>query len=220
MLLIGKNDAVASAVDLTLARDGMDVRRKAAGHDCDGLDDLGGEVEQFRPDVAIFDVPSPRSRGFGVATFLSHRGLNVICLADTQESRFAALRAGANDCLVKPFSMRQLLSRTHALLSGPVKAPQSAHRVADLVVDETAHAVSRGGNPLDLTRTELELLSVLARHPAQVLSKGQLLAQVWGPGDHDTNLVEVHVCSLRKKLEAHGPQLIHTVRNLGYVLRP
>jgi two-component system OmpR family response regulator len=97
---------------------------------------------------------------------------------------------------------------------------KSARRIGDLVIDEAAHTVCRAGSLVELTRTEFELLLALARHPAQVLSRAQLLGQVWGFDHYGPNLVEVHICSLRKKLEAHGPRLIHTIRSAGYVLRP
>jgi len=92
--------------------------------------------------------------------------------------------------------------------------------VDDLVVDESAGLAVRAGHALELTATEFRLLTQLARHRGRVLSKVQLLSQVWGYDDYDTNLVEVHVSALRRKLEEHGPRLVHTVRGLGYVLRP
>lgn len=217
VLLIEEDDGVRSALDLTLTREGVDVRCKPG--ECE-LEELEDDVEDFRPHLAILDVPSPRSRGLAMARFLRRPDLQVICLADNQESRFAALRAGADHCLVKPFSMQELLAHTRALLAGSAKKGEAALRIADLVLDEGKHTVFRGGNPLELTRTEFDLLAVLARHPGQVLSKRQLLTQVWGFDDNDPNLVEVHICSLRKKLEAQGSRLIYTLRSLGYVLSP
>lgn len=215
VLLLEDDDGVRSALGLTLSREGVNVRCKTAA--CE-LEELEADVDDFRPHLTILDVPSPRSRGLAMARFLRRRDLQVICLADSRESRFDALRAGADHCLVKPFSMQELLARSWALLAGSTKKGESALSIADLVLDEGKHTVSRGGNLLKLTRTEFDLLAVLARHPGQVLSKGQLLTQVWGFDDNDPNLVEVHICSLRKKLEAHGARLIHTVRSLGYVL--
>jgi DNA-binding response OmpR family regulator len=91
--------------------------------------------------------------------------------------------------------------------------------VGDLVVDDGARTVVRGGVPLELTRTEYDLLVMLVQHVGRVLSKTQLLTQVWGFDAYDPNLVEVHMSALRRKLEATGPRLIHTVRGAGYVLR-
>ncbi len=102
---------------------------------------------------------------------------------------------------------------------------RSGHAVAqvwecsDLVVDEGARSVTRAGSPVSLTATEFKMLGVLIRNRMRVVPKGQLLGQVWGY-DADDHLVEVHMSSLRRKLEAHGPRLIHTVRGTGYVLRP
>ena len=93
------------------------------------------------------------------------------------------------------------------------------HQIGDLLIDEAARTVVRGGEVLNLTRTEYDLLAVLVQHPGQVLTKTQLLTQVWGFDAFDGNLVEVHLSALRRKLEAHGPRLVQTVRGMGYVLR-
>jgi len=92
--------------------------------------------------------------------------------------------------------------------------------LGDLVVDESAHSVVRAGNVVDLTHREFSLLVMLCRHSGMVLSKVQLLANVWGFEHYDLNVVEVHVSALRKKLEEHGPRIIQTVRGVGYVCRP
>lgn len=218
VLLIGRDAAVRSTVDVALSREGLEVRSKSRQP---GLREFTDDVEAFHPDVVILDVDLAVARdGYAMVRLLRQLDLRSILLADTLDERLVALRAGVHDCLVKPLSMQELATRTRGLLARSRKTSGPARRVADLVLDEAAHTVSRGGNAVDLTRTEFRLLSALARHPAQVLSKGQLLGQVWGSGDYDTNLVEVHICTLRKKLEAHGPRLVHTVRSVGYVLRP
>jgi two-component system OmpR family response regulator len=91
--------------------------------------------------------------------------------------------------------------------------------IRDLLIDDNAKEAIRGGVVLDLTPTEFELLSVLVRSPDQVFSKGQLLSQIWGFDSYDPNLVEVHMSALRRKLDAHGPRVVHTVRSRGYVFR-
>jgi DNA-binding response OmpR family regulator len=96
----------------------------------------------------------------------------------------------------------------------------STVQVGDLVVDEDARLAVRSGQALELTATEFKLLAYLAGHRGRILSKTQLLTQVWGYDEYDPNLVEVHVSALRRKLEQHGPRLIHTARGLGYVVRP
>lgn len=215
VLLVEDDDGVRSALDLSLRRVGIDVRSQPAGREFDELKD---DVDEFRPDLAILAVPAPTSRGFAMVSYFCHRDVQVICLADNLQGRIVALRAGAHDCLVRPFSIQELIVRARAVLAGSTKTPGAPLYIADVVLDEATRTVCRAGKILELTRTEFDLLAVLARHPAQVLSKVQLFGQVWGFGDYDPNLVEVHICSLRKKLEAHGSRLIHTRRNTGYVL--
>lgn len=143
----------------------------------------------------------------------------MLTAADTVEERLAGFSAGADDYIVKPFSLAELLARVEALLRRSGRLTSAVRQVADVIIDDGARTVVRDGEPMDLTRTEYDLLAVMAKHPGQVLSKVQLLTHVWGFEAYDVNLVEVHVSSLRRKLEAHGPRLIQTVRGVGYVLR-
>jgi two-component system OmpR family response regulator len=148
-------------------------------------------------------------------------GLPILFLtaADSVDDRLAGFQAGADDYLVKPFSMAELLARVQALLRRSGRLSSASWHVGDLVVDDAARMVVRAGVPLELTRTEYDLLTVLVQQIGTVLSKTQLLTQVWGFDAYDTNLVEVHMSALRRKLEAAGPRLVHTVRGAGYVLR-
>ena len=140
--------------------------------------------------------------------------------ADTVEERLEGFDAGADAYLVKPCSMAELLARVQDLLRRTGRLSSAVRQIGDIVIDDAARTVIRGGQTVELTRTEYDLLAVLAKHQGQVLSKVQLLTQVWGFDAYDVNLVEVHMSSLRRKLEAHGPRLIQTVRGVGYVLRP
>ena len=126
---------------------------------------------------------------------------------------------GADDYLVKPFAISELVARLKAVLRRTGRLVSSTIQVRDVVVDEAARTALRGGRELTLTPLEFDLLVVLAKQPGTVYSKRQLLALVWGFADFDPNLVEVHVSGLRRKLEEFGPRLIHTARNAGYVLR-
>ena len=118
----------------------------------------------------------------------------------------------------KPFAVDDLIVRVEVLLRREGKSASLVREVGDVEVDEGAHSVTRGGNPIDLTPREFDLLCALARRPGRVIAKRQLLSEIWGHS-HGRNLVETHMSSLRKKLEAHGPRLIQTVRGVGYVIR-
>jgi DNA-binding response OmpR family regulator len=126
---------------------------------------------------------------------------------------------GADDYILKPFDPEELSWRVRAVLRRSGHAVAQIWECGDLVVDEGARLVTRAGSPVSLTATEFKMLSVLMRNRTRVVPKGQLLAQVWGY-DADDHLLVVHVNSLRRKLEAHGPRMIQTVRGTGYVLRP
>jgi DNA-binding response OmpR family regulator len=151
----------------------------------------------------------------------SWRDLPIIFLTarDAVEDRLGGFELGADDYLVKPFALEELLARVRAVLrrTGRLGA---AIEAADIVVDEEAGLAARAGSPLELTATELRLLAYLVRQRGLVLSKHQLLTQVWGYDAYDPNVVEVHISALRRKLEAHGPRILHTVRGLGYRLDP
>ena len=208
-------------------RSSLEVALRSEGYEVEAQPDarrIHEAAERFRPDLAILDVHLPGGPdGYGAARVLrSSSDIPILFLtaADGIEDRLAGFEAGGDDYLAKPFSMAELLARTRALLRRAGRLSSATRQVGDLVIDEGARTVVRSGTVLDLTRTEYDLLCVLAQHPGQVLSKVQLLTQVWGFDAYDVNLVEVHMSSLRRKLEARGPRLIQTVRGVGYVLRP
>ncbi len=191
----------------------------------------GGEaalaaVARRPPAVIVLDVTMPDLDGVSVVRRLRADGLDVpVCILsarDDVEDRVAGLQAGADDYLVKPFAIAELTARLHALLrrlggdgGGPLVFD-------DLVVDGRRRVATRAGRDLALTRREFDLLEAFARHPGQVLSRDQLLEQVWGyTFDVETNVADVFVGYLRRKLEANGePRLLHTVRGVGWALRP
>lgn len=189
-----------------------------------GFEDLPhpGELLAVVPDLAILDVLLPSGNGFELARALrQQRELPIIFLTarDAVADRVAGLELGADDYLVKPFALEELMARVRAVLRRRGAIPH-VMEVERLIVDEEHGFATRAGEDLALTATELRLLAYLVRHRGQALSKDQLLSQVWGYDAYDQNLVEVHVSALRRKLEAVGPRLIHTVRGIGYRFSP
>lgn len=176
----------------------------------------------FRPDLALVDGGLPGIDGAEVARRLRQASdLPIIFVtgADSAEDIHGGFRMGADDYILKPFDPEELSWRVRAVLRRSGHAVSQVWECGDLVVDERARSVTRAGSPVALTATELELLGVLVRNRTRVVPKGQLLGQVWGY-DADDHLLEVHMSSLRRKLEAHGPRMIQTIRGTGYVLRP
>jgi two-component system OmpR family response regulator len=217
LLVVDDDAGIRTSLRVSLELEGYEVDDHANGSELEGV------VERFRPDLAILDVRLPSGPdGLGIARSLRGKGdLPILFLtaADSVDERLAGFAAGGDDYLIKPFSMAELLARTAALLRRSGRLVSAVWQVGDLVVDDASRTVVRDSTTLDVTRTEYELLATLLRHSGQVLSKVQLLTQVWGFEVFDVNLVEVHVSALRRKLESHGPRLVHTVRGVGYVLR-
>lgn len=217
ILVVDDEPAIRDAVAEALRERGFRVHDAADGRDIDAL------CARARPDLAILDVMLPGANGFQLARRLrGHGDIPVIFLTarDDPSSRLRGFEEGADDYVVKPFLLEELVARVVALLRRAGRVAGGAVQVDDLVVDEGAGMALRGGRPIDLTATEFRLLVQLARGRGRVISKTQLLTQVWGYDQFDPNLVEVHVSSLRRKTEADGmDRLIHTVRGMGYALR-
>lgn len=217
VLVVEDDGAVRDAIEIAFRGEGYEVQSESDGSK------LRAIADQFRPDIAVLDVRLPAGPdGYAMARQLRERNdLPVLMLtaADSLDDRLTGFRAGADDHMGKPFSTAELLARVQALLrrSGRLTAP--IHTRGDLVVDDGSRTVTRAGQPIELTRTEYDLLLALIRHPDQVLTRQQLLVQVWGFDAYDSNVVEVHLGALRRKLEAYGPRIVHTVRGVGYVLR-
>lgn len=182
-----------------------------------GLEDV---LEAFRPDVVVLDVMLPGRDGFALIDVVrgyGDTGIVLLTARDALEDRLRGLDSGADDYVVKPFEVAELLSRVAAVLRRRGRV-SSAIQLGDLVLDVEASTASRAGTVLDLTATELRLLCYLADQRGRVVSKDQILTAVWGYDAYDPNLVEVHISALRRKLEAHGPRMLHTVRGIGYRL--
>ena len=138
--------------------------------------------------------------------------------ADSAEDIHAGFRMGADDYILKPFDPEELSWRVRAVLRRSGHAVAQVQEFGDLVVDEEARLVTRAGAPIELTTTEFKVLGMLLRNRSRVVAKAQLVGQIWGY-DTDDHVLEVHMSSLRRKLEAHGPRIIQTIRGSGYVLR-
>jgi two-component system, OmpR family, response regulator len=141
----------------------------------------------------------------------------MLTARDGIADRLRGLTTGADDYVVKPFVLAELVARVEALLRRLGRITSTV-TVGDLVVDEDAGTARRGTTTLSLTATEFKLLCFLAQHRGKVLTKTQILSGLWGFDAYDPNLVEVHISALRRKLDQHGPRLLHTRRGLGYVL--
>ncbi|MEU8230607.1 response regulator transcription factor [Actinoplanes sp. NPDC048967] len=217
VLVVEDEDAIRAPLAAALRGAGHEVREAADGA---GFEEV---VDAYRPDLALLDVQLPGGRdGFALAAALRGRSdcaVLMVTARDAVDDRLRGFAAGADDYVVKPFATVEVLARVGAILRRLGRVPSTV-QVGDLVVDEDARLAVRSGQALELTATEFKLLAYLAGHRGRILSKTQLLTQVWGYDEYDPNLVEVHVSALRRKLEQHGPRLIHTARGLGYVVRP
>lgn len=180
------------------------------------------------PDVIVLDMMLPDMTGLEVLrrirTTMPHVPVLFLTAKDAVEDRVAGLTAGGDDYVTKPFSLEEVVARLRGLLrrTGVVEsAEDSALVVGDLVLDEDAHEVSRAGTEIHLTATEFELLRFFMRNPRRVLSKAQILDRVW---QYDfggqANIVELYVSYLRKKIDAGREPMIHTLRGVGYILKP
>ena len=222
VLVVDDDRAVRDSLRRSLEFNGYDVVLAADG--AEGLVAVGSQ----HPDVVVIDVMMPRLDGIETTRALRAAGNDVPILVltarDAVGDRVEGLDAGADDYLTKPFALEELLARLRALLRRVVPDADGESEVltfADLSMDVGSRDVSRGGRPIELTRTEFTLLEMFLRRPRRVLDRSFILEEVWGY-DFPTsaNSLEVYVGYLRRKTEAEGePRLIQTVRGVGYVLK-
>ena len=228
ILVVDDDAAVRDSLVRTLRFEGYQVDTAQ-----DGLQALAA-VAAEEPDTMILDVSMPGMDGLAACRQLRADGvvLPVLMLTarDSVGDRVAGLDAGADDYLVKPFALQELLARLRALLrrsalSTPAGAAPDENAdwlsFADVRLDIRTREVRRGARPLRLTRTEFSILEVFLRHPRQVLTRAVLFEQVWGYDfGEGSNSIHVYLGYLRRKLEAEGePRLLHTIRGVGFVLR-
>jgi two-component system, OmpR family, response regulator len=220
VLVVDDEENVTHLVSSALRFDGFETVT------ADNGDDALAKVAQYDPDLVVLDVMMPGRDGLGVLQALRASGSQVpvifLTARDTASDRVGGLRAGADDYVVKPFSIEELLARVHAVLrrSAPDDARDGVLRIADLELDENSHEVTRAGVEVHLTATEFELLRYLMRNERVVLSKAQILDRVWKYDfQGQSNIVELYIGYLRKKVDSVEPKLIHTIRGAGYVIK-
>ncbi|WP_037370753.1 response regulator transcription factor [Amycolatopsis orientalis] len=224
LVVVDDEEAVRDSLSRTLRFEGYSVSLAANG--AEGIETIRAE----NPDGVILDVMMPVLDGLDSCRLLRAEGNYVPILMLTARSgvadRVTGLDAGADDYLVKPFALKELLSRVRALLrrveyDTPRPSAGTALAFADLVLDPGTREVRRGDRPVRLTRTEFAMLEAFLRHPRIVLTRAAMFEQVWGYDfGSGSNGLDVYVSYLRRKLEAGGePRLLHTVRGVGYVLR-
>jgi two-component system response regulator MprA len=219
-ILIVEDDVdLADAVALELTHAGYDVLVEG-----DGPGALRTQ-RTWDPELVLLDLGLPSIDGLEICAHLraaSTAGIMVISARDAVQQRVGGLDAGADDYLVKPFSLHELHARVRALLRrARMRDAARELRIGDVVLDAAARTVTRDGRPVELTRREFDLFEYLLRHRGQVLERGQILEDVWGTDFlGGSNVIDVYVGYLRRKIAPTGhPEVIETIRGIGYAVR-
>jgi len=220
ILVVDDDRGVRTSLDRALTFEGYDVETAA-----DGLAALETVTDDI--DVMILDVTMPNMNGLEVCRRMRAKGSDlpilVLTARHSTQDRVAGLDAGADDYLVKPFALEELLARVRALLRRTIKDEAADVRLTlgDLTLDRSSRLVERNGQRADLTRTEFSLLELLLEHQGQVMTRDQIYENVWGyDSSTSSNSLEVYIGYLRRKTEDGGAsRLVHTVRGVGYVAR-
>jgi two-component system OmpR family response regulator len=218
ILVVDDEPSIVDAVGTALRYEGFDVQDATTGRDA------LASVTRAEPDLIVLDWMLPDLDGIEVARRLRERGYKSAILfltaKDAVQNKVDALRGGGDDYVTKPFSLAELVARVQAVLRRTTPdTPSEVLRYHDLTLDEARHEVSRGDRRIELTATEFNLLRYFMLNPRRVLSKGQILQNVWRYDfGGNANVVETYVSYLRRKLHAEGPPLIKTVRQAGYML--
>ncbi|MFN8019287.1 MAG: response regulator transcription factor [Acidimicrobiales bacterium] len=220
LLLVDDEDNLRSMLEAALRHSGFEVHPASTGREA--LD----AVPTVRPDLIVLDVMMPDLDGFDVCQRLRSQGdrtpVLFLTARDTTEDKVRGLTMGGDDYLVKPFSLDELVARIGAVLRRTGAAKEAAVlRCVDLELDDEAHLVTRAGTEVALSPTEYNLLRYLLLNQGRVLSKAQILDHVWQYDfGGDGGVVETYIGYLRKKVDNVDPRLIHTVRGVGYTIRP
>jgi two-component system OmpR family response regulator len=218
ILVVDDEPSIVDAVATALRYEGFDVDEAGTGRAALTA------IAESEPDLIVLDWMLPDLEGIEVGRRLRAQGFKTAILfltaKDGVENKVEALRAGGDDYVTKPFSLAEVVARIRAILRRTEgESPGEVLAFGDVVLDEGRHEVSRGGTVVDLTATEFALLRFFMLNPRRVLSKGQILQNVWRYDfGGNSNVVETYVSYLRRKLDALGPPLIRTVRQAGYML--
>jgi two-component system OmpR family response regulator len=223
VVVVDDEDSLTDLLSMALRYEGWDVRVASDGRSAITT------AREFRPDVMVLDIMLPDIDGLQVLTRLRADGVGTPILfltaKDSLDDRIVGLTVGGDDYVTKPFSLEELVARLRGLIRRSAvvisDADDSFLEVGDLTLDEDSYEVRRAGTSIELTATEFELLRYLMRNPRRVLSKSQILDRVWS---YDfggrSSVVELYISYLRKKIDPLGAPMIHTVRGVGYVLKP
>src|SRR5438309_2247150 len=218
ILVVDDEPSIVDAVATALRYEGFEVDEATTGRAA-----LAAVLKQ-EPDLIVLDWMLPDLEGIEVGRRLREQGFRCAVLfltaKDATENQVEALRAGGDDYVTKPFSLAEVVARVQAILRRTAgELPGDVLRFADLTLDEQRHEVFRGEARIELTATEFSLLRYFLLNPRRVVSKGQILQNVWRYDfGGNSNVVETYVSYLRKKLDALGPPLIRTIRQAGYML--
>ena len=223
VLVVDDEQMLTDLLSMALRMEGWDVRTAASGFDALAV------ARDFDPDALVLDIMMPDLDGMAVLQRLRHAGNDVPVLfltaKDSVADRVAGLTAGGDDYVTKPFSLEEVVARLRGLMrrAGTATAGGSDPilRVGELSLNEDSHEVERAGTEIELTATEFELLRFLMRNQRRVVSKAQILDRVWNYDfGGQANVVELYISYLRKKIDAGRDPMIHTMRGVGYVLKP
>ena len=222
ILVVDDEPNINDLISTSLKFSGFDVRSAMNGAQALTI------AEEFKPHALVLDVMMPGMSGFEVCEKLRKDGLKVgvlfLTAKDSTDDKVTGLTIGGDDYMVKPFSLEELIARVRAILrrTGDIQIDidDELIRFADLELNEATHEVRRGGNLIELSPTEFTLLRYLLINADRVVSKAQILDHVWQYDFRgDAGIVETYISYLRKKIDTYEPQLIHTVRGVGYRLR-
>ncbi|RLK52543.1 response regulator transcription factor [Microbacterium telephonicum] len=221
-LVVDDEANLSELLRMALRNEGWDARTAANGQEALNV------IREFSPDLLVLDVMMPGLDGLELLRRVRATGNDIPVLfltaKDAVEDRIAGISAGGDDYVTKPFNLEEVILRLRGMARRHVAAVADEDprlHVADLTLDEDTYEVERGGTPIKLTAKEFDLLRYLMQNPRRVLSKAQILDQVWSYDfGGNSSVVEIYISYLRKKIDTLGEPLIHTVRGVGYTIKP